>query len=128
MVGANTEKKRKSLTENRERAQSMRREPVNTEKLFWFEVRRRKLGGFKFKRQVLIGKYIVDFVSLEERLMVELDGPLHADRTQYDANRDEVLRMLGYRVVRFTNDEVGDDFAGVLVTILHALRDGAPSP
>jgi len=128
MVGANTEKKRKSLTENRERAKSMRHEPVNTEKLFWFEVRSRKLGGFKFKRQVLIGKYIADFVCSEEKLIVELDGPLHADRMRYDAIRDKALLERGYRVLRFTNNEVGDDFAGVLVTILEALRGGAPSP
>jgi very-short-patch-repair endonuclease len=128
MVGTSTEKKRKSLTENRARAKSMRHEPVNTEKLFWSEVRNRRLGGFKFRRQVPISSYIIDFVCLEEKLIVELDGPLHADRTRYDANRDEVLGMLGYRVLRFTNDEVGDDFAGVLVAILHALRDGAPSP
>jgi len=128
MVGANTEKKRKSLTENRERAKSMRHEPVNTEKLFWFEVRSRKLGGFKFKRQVLIGKYIVDFACLEERLIVELDGLLHADRTQCDANRDDVLRMLGYRVLRFTNDEVGDDFAGVLATVLTLCGTAPPHP
>jgi very-short-patch-repair endonuclease len=101
----------------------------STEKLFWSEVRNRKLGGFKFKRQVLIDRYIVDFVCLDEKLIVELDGPLHDGRVRYDANRDEVLRKLGYRVLRFTNNEVGSDFAGVLVTILQQLRGGTtPSP
>jgi very-short-patch-repair endonuclease len=128
VVGASTEQKRNALADNRRRARQMRHEPVNTEKLFWPEVRNRKLGGFKFKRQVLIGGYIVDFVCLDEKLIVELDGPLHAERTEYDRNRDAVLRKLGYRVLRFTNDDVGGDFAAVLVTILQFLRGGAPSP
>jgi len=128
MVGAGTEKKRDALAVNCDRAKQMRHEPVQAEKLFWSEIRNRKLGGFKFKRQVPLGPYIVDFVCLDENLIVELDGPLHNDRTQYDANRDALLRELGYRVLRFTNDDVGGDFAGVLATILHALRGGAPSP
>jgi len=128
MVGAGTEKKRDALAVNRNRAKQMRHEPVQAEKLFWSEIRNRKLGGFKFKRQVPLGPYIVDFVCLDENVIVELDGPLHNDRTQYDANRDALLRELGYRVLRFANDDVGGDFAGVLATILHALRGGAPSP
>jgi len=128
MVGASTEKKRDELAVNRDRAKEMRHEPVQAEKLFWSEVRNRKLGGFKFKRQVPIGRYIVDFACLGEMLVVELDGPLHDERAGYDANRDALLRELGYRVLRFTNDDVGGDFAGVLATILHALRGGAPSP
>jgi len=128
MVGASTEKKRDALAVNRNRAKEMRHEPVQTEKLFWSEVRNRKLGGFKFKRQVPLGPYIVDFVCLDEKLIVELDGPLHNARTEYDANRDEALRQLGYRVLRFTNDDVGGDLAGVLATILHTLQGGPPSP
>ena len=128
MVGANTERKRSALALNRNRAKEMRHEPVQTEKLFWSEVRNRKLGGYKFKRQVPIGAYIIDFVCLDEKLIIELDGPLHNERTGYDANRDEALRTLGYRVLRFTNNDVGGDFAGVLVTVLHALRGGTPSP
>ena len=104
----------------------MRHKPVNTEKFFWSEVRNRKLGGFRFKRQVPIGGYIVDVACLEEELIVELDGPLH--HAVYDANRDAKLRPLGYRVLRFTNDEFGTDFAMGFAIILHALRGGAPSP
>jgi very-short-patch-repair endonuclease len=104
----------------------MRHEPANTEKFFWSEIRNRKLGGFKFKRQVPIGGYIADFVCPEEKLIVELDGPLH--RADYDAIRDTALKRLGYRVLRFTNEEVGGDFAIVCAIILHTLRGGAPSP
>jgi very-short-patch-repair endonuclease len=59
-------------------------------------------------------------------VIVKLDGPLH--RAVYDANRDAEMHALGYRVLRFPNDEIGDDFAVVLSTILHHLRGGAPSP
>lgn len=55
----------------------MRRSPVVNEKSFWLEVRDRKLGGFKFRRQVPIGPYIADFVCVEKMVIVELDGPLH---------------------------------------------------
>jgi len=61
VVGAFTEKKRSALAVNRQRAKEMRHKPVNTEKFFRSEIRNRKLGGFKFKRQVPIGGYIVDF-------------------------------------------------------------------
>jgi very-short-patch-repair endonuclease len=110
VVGTNTDRKRAALTVNRQRAKEMSHTPVSAEKLLWAELRNRKLGGFKFKRQVPIGRYIADFVCFEQKLIVELDGPLHVDRRAYDANRDEDLRVLGYRVLRFLNDELGDDF------------------
>ncbi len=62
MVTQTRKSETKSLSLNRSRAREMRHKPVSTEELFWSEVRNRKLGGFKFKRQVLIGPYIVDFV------------------------------------------------------------------
>jgi very-short-patch-repair endonuclease len=128
VVGEFTCKKRDTLAVNRERAKRMRHKPVAMEKLFWAEVRNRKLGGFKFKRQVLIGSYIVDFLCVEERLIVELDGPFHADRAAYDETRDAFLREQGYCVERFANSEVGADFDIVLSTVLHLLRGGTPSP
>ncbi len=76
MVKAYTEDKRDALSANRNRAKAMRHEPVLTEKLFWSIARNRQLDGFKFKRQVLIGPYIADFVCAECKLIVELDGPL----------------------------------------------------
>ena len=106
----------------------MRREPVELEDLFWSEVRNRKLGGYKFKRQYLIGKYIVDFICVEQKLIVELDGPFHASRVQYDKVRDAFLQMKGYRVMRFANDYAADDIGIVLATVRRSLDTGAPSP
>ncbi len=83
----------------------MRHDPVPLEKLFWSEVRNRKLGGHKFKRQHLIGNYIVDFACLEKKVVVvELDGSFHAERVDYDVRRDAYLKQNGYDVLRFAMD------------------------
>ncbi|MGA9796188.1 MAG: DUF559 domain-containing protein [Rhizomicrobium sp.] len=125
---ANPSKKaeRKARGLNRTRARTMRREPTVLEKEFWNEVRDRKLGGFKFRRQVLIGPYIADFVCVEKKLIIELDGPLHD--AHYDARRDTFLREQGFGVMRFKNGEVGSDFATVLSTVREALRAPSPNP
>lgn len=119
---------RKSQDLNRSRAREMRRKPVAMEKLFWSEVRNRKLGGHKFKRQVLVGPYIVDFVCIEKKLIVELDGKLHDGRAEYDRVRDAYLTGHGYRVVRIKNDDIANEFAALLAMIEHELDSPSPNP
>ena len=126
MVTQAKRSERQSRTRNRLFAREMRHAPVNVEELFWSYVRNRQLGGYKFKRQYLVGPYIADFVCLEKRLIVELDGPHHEAQAGYDAGRDAFLREQGFRVMRFTNDETAGDLADVLAIVLQALR--APSP
>jgi len=104
----------------------MRREHVSLEEFFWSHVRNRQLGGFKFRRQVPIGAYIADFVCVERKLIVELDGPFHAARKDYDARRDEYLENLGYRIWRMSNSSFADDYPTILRAILEELR--SPSP
>jgi very-short-patch-repair endonuclease len=128
MVTEKTVDQRKAQTVNRERARTMRISPVPMEQLFWSEVRNRKLGGYKFKRQHLIGRCIVDFVCTDRKVVVELDGPFHADRAEYDARRDGFLQSQGYRVLRFSNTQAADDIGIVPLTVKHALDTGAPSP
>jgi len=128
MVNERTADRRKSLLANRDRARTMRSHPVSLEKLFWSEVRNRKLSGYKFKRQFLIGPYIVDFVCLERRLVVELDGPFHTGRQSYDARRDAFLRAQGYSVLRFPNTYAAHDIGIVLLTVKNALDCATPSP
>ena len=106
MVGPDTLNKREMLATNRVRAKEMRHHAVAMEKLFWSRLRDRKLGGFKFRRQCPIGPYIADFVCPEVKLIVELDGPLHEGRIDYDRRRDRFLRSEGYRVMRFKNAEL----------------------
>jgi very-short-patch-repair endonuclease len=97
-------------------AKRMRRAPTVQEARLWDELRGRKLGGFKFRRQAPIGPYVADFVCLERRLIVEADGPFHFD----DGERDIWLRANGYRVLRFSNQQIAAGLDDVLTAILTA--------
>jgi len=112
---------------HRSLARAMRHTPIQCEKLFWRLVRGRQLAGYKFKRQVLIGNYIADFVCLERKLIVELDGDRHVEQQNYDQNRDAFLKAEGFRVLRFWNSELLESPEGVLDVVLAALET-APSP
>jgi len=90
-------------------------------------VRDRRLCGYKFKRQVLIGPYIADFVCTDRKVIVELDGGQHADNAQYDHKRDTYLLARGYLVVRFWNVEFIENPDGVLNKLVSVL-DTTPSP
>ena len=87
-------------------AKAMRSEPVTTEALLWKLLRDRRLASLKFRRQVPVGRYIADFLCYRHRLIVEADGPLHEERAEHDAERDEWLRSQGFRVLRFANKDV----------------------
>ena len=95
----------------------MRREPTEAERRLWNLLRDRRLGGRKFRRQVPIGPYIVDFLCLELKLIVEADGSQHADNPR-DEVRDAYLVGRGWKVLRFWNHEVTLNSEGVLETIL----------
>lgn len=98
----------------------MRHEPTKAEKLLWQKLRRRQLGGYKFRRQHPIGNYIVDFYCAETKLIVEVDGDIHAYQESYDKERTKDLEALGYQVVRFWNEQVLKETIGVLEMILAA--------
>ena len=112
--------------ERAERARSLRRNLTPAESALWMRIRGRQLGGFKFVRQEPIGRYYVDFVCRERRLIVELDGGQHAESPR-DRQRDRELRALGYCVIRFWNNEVIENLDGVLQRLLLDLEAG-PSP
>ncbi len=85
--------------------------------------------GLKFKRQKPIGRYIVDFICLERRVIVELDGGQHSSQTEYDNRRDRWLREQGYQVLRFWNHEVMQQLDAVLERIrLAAFSPSPPTP
>lgn len=107
----------------RARAKEMRREPVLYERRLWGILRDRRLEGLKFRRQVVIGRYIADFVCLRHRLIVEADGPQHEDRAG-DAGRDEYLRGQGFRVLRFDNQMIENRGHEVLAAIVAAVNAG----
>ena len=103
----------------------MRHKPVSAELLFWTRLRDRKLGGYKFRRQYLIGPYIADFACTERKLVVELDGPFHENSVEYDRKRDAYLRKRGYAILRFRNSDLSE---ADLLKILGALRSPSPLP
>lgn len=103
-----------------ERAKQMRREPVLYERRLWKLLRDRRLDGLKFRRQVVIGRYIADFVCLRHRLIVEADGPTH-DASLHDVERDAFLREQGFRVLRFPNTDIENRRHEVVAAILAAV-------
>jgi very-short-patch-repair endonuclease len=105
----------------RSQARSLRSNPTEVERLLWRHLRFWQLDGYKFRRQQPIGSYIVDFVCLERRLVIELDGGQHAEETDYDSARDAWLRAEGFRVLRFWNNDVTQNIDGVKEQILNAL-------
>jgi very-short-patch-repair endonuclease len=103
-----------------ERARLLRREDTAAEARLWSALRDRRLGGFKWRRQVPRGRYIVDFYCAEAKLVVELDGGQHADQVEYDARRTAYLEGDGLRVLRFWNHQIRENYDRVCLTILNA--------
>jgi very-short-patch-repair endonuclease len=76
-----------------------------------------------FRRQPAIGKFIVDFVAIKKKLIIELDGSLHLEQAEYDAERSKYCESQGYKVIRFWNNQVENDINGVFWAIEIALKD-----
>jgi very-short-patch-repair endonuclease len=110
-----------------ERARRLRREDTRAEARLWNALRAHRLGGWKWRRQVPKGSYIVDFLCPEVGLVVELDGGQHSEQAAYDARRTAYLNSLGLRVLRFWNGEVLENCNGVCLTILQACGGEHPS-
>ena len=109
-----------------ERARELRRQDTRSEALLWNALRNRKLGGWKWKRQVPRGPFIVDFLCVDAKLVIELDGGQHADREEYDLRRTEWLEASGLKVMRFWNIAVREDLTSVCAAILGACGGDAP--
>lgn len=105
---------------HRRHARAMRVAMTDAEAILWASLRDRRLEGFKFRRQVPLKGYIVDFVCFTARLIVEVDGSQHAD-SAYDARRDAAFAADGFLTLRFWNDNVIDNADRVCGAILDAL-------
>ena len=90
------------------RAKHMRENPTVAEDILWQRLRRKQVGGFHFRRQHPIGRFIVDFYSAKARLVIEVDGEIHdmSEQAEYDAARQGFLEKLGLKVLRFENAQV----------------------
>jgi len=108
------------------RARSRRKSDTDAERRMWRLLRNRNLQQFKFRRQHPIGPYIVDFVCLEKRLVIELDGGQHAEQARYDSKRTADLELEGYPVLRFWDNDVLTRTDNVMQAIYREL--GCPSP
>lgn len=89
---------------------------TESEQILWEHLRNKKLG-VKFRRQHVIDNYIPDFVPLSIKLIVEVDGKIHLKLKEEDRRRTKWLNLLGYTIIRFTNDEIKDNLGHVLNTI-----------
>ena len=105
----------------------LRKNSTDTERHLWRHLRDRQIEGFKFRRQQAVGRYVVDFVNLEKKVVVELDGGQHA-LDPGDKIRDEWLRVEGYKVLRFLDNQVFSNLEGVLETIRDVLLTPHPAP
>ena len=105
----------------RDFARRLRRHSTDAEKLLWSRLRGRRLRAIKFKRQVPLFGYVVDFAALENKLIIERDGGQHAMQAERDKARTVALENAGYRVIRFWNNEVLSNLDGVLESIVQEL-------
>jgi very-short-patch-repair endonuclease len=101
---------------------------TDAERHLWGELRRRQMAGAKFRRQACIGRFVVDFVCFEERLVIELDGGQHTEQVEHDGQRTRWLNSQGFHVLRFWNHEVFEDMDSVLDVIWNTLEEEAPPP
>ena len=112
----------RSNPKTRTYAIELRKELTPAERKLWALIRNDQLG-VNFRRQHAIGNYIPDFVCIEKKLIIELDGSQHLEQEEYDEERTKYLNSLGYKVIRFWNNEVTNNIDGVILAILHAMED-----
>ncbi|WP_112663135.1 endonuclease domain-containing protein [Microvirga flavescens] len=107
-----------------ERARRLRQEQTNAETLLWQALRNRRLSRWKFRRQHPIDRFIADFVCLDGKLIIEVDGATHStdEELRRDVERTLILESCGYLVLRVTNAEVYENIDGVMETVLAALE------
>jgi len=111
---------------SQEQARDLKQNPTGPERKLWFCFLKEQKP--RFRRQKIIGPYIVDFFCAERNLAIELDGESHEESAQNDALRSQYLNELGIKVLRFTNQEITEQFEGVCQAIYNVLNDTTPRP
>ncbi|MBL7873656.1 MAG: leucine--tRNA ligase [Cyclobacteriaceae bacterium] len=115
----------KTWSSLKENARENRKNPTEAEEILWEAVRNNSLG-FKFRRQHAISRFIIDFVCIEKKLVVEIDGAIHDNQKQEDEERTSILNNEGFKVIRFTNEEILSSLPNVLQKLKSELT--SPSP
>ena len=119
------------MNPTRSRARQLRRSPTDVERLLWRRLRFWQVDGYKFRRQQPLGNYIVDFVCLQKKVVIEVDGGQHAQEMNHDAERDAWLHAQGFIILRFWNNDVLKNIDGVMEMIVKSLQSTPylnPSP
>ena len=99
-------------------AEEMRRNMTASERLLWSALRGSALNGLHFRRQQIVAGFILDFYCVEEKLAIEVDGPVHHTQAESDSERDRALAALGIQTLRFKNEDVANDIGAVLKKIV----------
>lgn len=107
---------------HRDLARNLRKAMTLPEQQLWEALRKRRLNGYRFRRQVVLGRYIADFACLEARLVIELDGNHHRAQQDNDRERDHWMRQQQFQVLRFWNHEVLNHQETVLQQIADLLQ------
>jgi very-short-patch-repair endonuclease len=105
--------------EKLDRLRDLRKNSTIQEIILWSRLKNRNFKNLKFRRQYPLGNYIVDFVCLDKKIIIELDGWQHKEenRKKYDNKRTEFLEKLGFKILRFWNNDVNDNLVGVFLKI-----------
>ncbi len=110
-------------------ARKLRQRLTPEEITLWHCLRAKRFHNLKFRRQVPIGSFIVDFVCIQLHLIIEIDGPIHDQQKEYDVAREDYLHLMGYKVLRFTNDQIQNHLVSVLANISEETKQHTfPSP
>lgn len=110
----NTNRIRGTTPEIEEAARRLRKNLTKAEAILWEKLRNKQLDGLRFRCQHPVGSFILDFYCPSRKLVIEIDGDIHKERTEYDNARTSKLEEYGYRVIRFSNERVMKDLQGVL--------------
>ncbi|MCC6299093.1 MAG: DUF559 domain-containing protein [Anaerolineales bacterium] len=105
-----------------ERAKELRRNMTPAEKILWKHLKANRLNGLHFRRQQIVHGYFPDFYCHQHELIVEIDGGIHERQKEYDAEREAYLISLGFRIIRFQNEEVMKNLKGVLQRIVEECK------
>ena len=122
LEGGKMPRPQRSNPKTKHHAIKLRKELTPAERKLWARLRNNQLGA-TFRRQHAIGNYIPDFCSPKAKLIIELDGGQHLEQEEYDKQRTEYLESQCYKVVRFWNNDVLNDIEGVILAIIHTLKD-----
>lgn len=114
---------RRTTPQGYEHGRNLRKNPTPAERKLWSRLKDRQLNGVKFRRQHAIGNYVPDFCAVKEKLIIELDGSQHLEQTEYDEERTKYFESLGYKVIRFWNNQIMNDMSAVILAITYAIED-----